>query len=370
MGLFHNNDGSTSNHTCPNVSVTDPAQVPLVGNLSFHHFIAIVSGACMTFSGLASFYLIFRHATHYSLPKEQRQVIRIIFVIPVFAVVSFLSIVFNDAAVYLKPIEDLYEAVALAGFFLLLCAFVQESDEERQRFIAMSGTTKQYLAATIGAFQFPVIMLVVLVVTEITEAMGTYCATSSKLYFAHIWLTIITLLSTTVAIMSIIRFYKALKPTIPQRKPLPKLIAFKGIVFLNFIQNAIFSFLTSSNDLKPTTKLTFKDLSVGIPNLILSLEMVIFALLFLYIYRTKEYYFKHGAAAVPLGHGGYQGGFLGIRAYGQALNIIDILRGIISVPRAFAERKNLGPGTLKVWTTSAQRRQYENVEITPEYHPE
>jgi hypothetical protein len=82
--------------------------------------------------------------------------------------------------------------------------------------------------------------------------------------------------------------------------------------------------------------------------------MVIFALLFLYIYRTKEYYFKHGAAAVPLGHGGYQGGFLGIRAYGQALNIIDILGGIISVPRAFAERKNLGPGTLKVWTTSAQ----------------
>lgn len=117
----------------------------------------------MAFSGLVSFYLIFRHATHYSLPKEQRQyvnppliriarlglimhrVIRIIFVIPVFAVVSFLSVAFNDAAVYLKPIEDLYEAFALAGFFLLLCAFVQESDEERQRFIAMSGTTNQYL---------------------------------------------------------------------------------------------------------------------------------------------------------------------------------------------------------------------------------
>jgi hypothetical protein len=82
--------------------------------------------------------------------------------------------------------------------------------------------------------------------------------------------------------------------------------------------------------------------------------MVIFALLFLYIYRTKEYYFKHGAAAVHLGHGGYQGGFLGIRAYGQALNIIDILGGIISVPRAFAERKNSRPGTLKVWNTSAQ----------------
>jgi hypothetical protein len=82
--------------------------------------------------------------------------------------------------------------------------------------------------------------------------------------------------------------------------------------------------------------------------------MAIFALLFLYIYRTKEYYFKHGASAVPLGHGGYQGGFMGIRAYGQALNIVDILRGIISVPRAFAEKRNAGLSPQKVRATGAQ----------------
>jgi hypothetical protein len=73
------------------------------------------------------------------------RVIRIIFTIPVFAIVAFISVAFNDAAIYLKPIEDLYEALALAGFFLLLCAFVQESDEERQTYFMTSGTTKQYL---------------------------------------------------------------------------------------------------------------------------------------------------------------------------------------------------------------------------------
>jgi Organic solute transporter Ostalpha len=172
--------------------------------------------------------------------------------------------------------------------------------------------------------------------------------------------------------MSIIRFYKALKSTISQRKPLSKLIAFKGIVFLNFIQNvcprcallelpfpsdlfqAVFSFLTSSNNLKPTSKLTFRDLSVGIPNLIISLEMVIFSVLFLYIYRTKEYYFKSGATAVALGHGGYQGGILGIRAYAQALNIVDILGEIVSVPRAFSEKRSSGTSTQKLWAAGAQ----------------
>jgi hypothetical protein len=120
------------------------------------------------------------------------------------------------------------------------------------------------------------------------------------------------------------------------------------------LSQAIFSFLNSSNDLKPTSKLTFKDLSVGIPNLLLSLEMVIFALAFLYTYRTKEYYYKHGASAVPLCHGGYQGGFLGIRAYGQALNIFDILGGIISIPRALEDKKNSDPGSQQAWNTGIQ----------------
>lgn len=173
--------------------------------------------------------------------------------------------------------------------------------------------------------------------------------------------------------IGIIRFYKALKPTISSRQPLPKLIAFKLIVFLNFLQSvcycfaivkfepnsnvlqAIFSFLSSSNDLKPTNKITFNDLSVGVPNLILSLEMVLFALAFFYVYRTKPYYFKSGANnAVPLGHGGYQGGFMGIRAYGQAVNFVDILGGMVSIPGAFIQNRNSGASNQKQWASGPQ----------------
>ncbi|KAG4439021.1 hypothetical protein IFR05_005485 [Cadophora sp. M221] len=339
MGLFHHDD-SKNNHTCPTPQYTDVEQISITGNLTFHQLIVIISGAPLASSCLVAFFLIFRHATHYSIPKEQKQVIRIVFMIPVFSACSFLSITFNDAALYINPIDDLYEAFALASFFLLLCTFVQEDDVERHAFFTTSGTTKHYTAATFGAFQFPLVMLILLVATEITEAVG---------------ITIITLLSTTVAIMSVLKFYKTLKPTINHRKPLPNLVAFKGIVFLNFIQNAIFSFLTSSNDLKPTKHYTFHDLSVGIPNLLLSLEMVIFSVLFLYIYRTREYCYKKGASAVPLGHGGYQGGLLEIKAYGQALNILDVLEGIASVPGAFSSRKSDAKNQ-EYWPANSQVR--------------
>jgi hypothetical protein len=64
--------------------------------------------------------------------------------VPVFSLVSFLSVAFYDTAIYIKPVEDLYEAIALASFFLLLCEFVQENEDDRQAFLASSGSIKQY----------------------------------------------------------------------------------------------------------------------------------------------------------------------------------------------------------------------------------
>jgi hypothetical protein len=74
-------------------------------------------------------------------------------------------------------------------------------------------------------------------------------------------------------------------------------------------------------------------MSIGIPNLIFSLEMVIFACVFSWSYGATEYKYHPGQenGVVPLGHGGYHGGFLGIKAYGQALNISDVIGGILGV---------------------------------------
>ena len=94
-------------------------------------------------------------------------------------------------------------------------------------------------------FQFPVVMVFVSLLTEITEATGSYCATSSKPYFAHIWVSIITALTTGAAVMSVLKFYKNLKTRVGQRKPMAKLIAFKAIVGLTWLQNVCTHFSTS-----------------------------------------------------------------------------------------------------------------------------
>ena len=94
------------------------------GSLTFHQLGLIISAATGLFATLLSFFLMFRHATHYSRPWEQRHIIRILFMIPIYSVVSFLSFYFYRHYVYYQVIRDCYDAFAIASFFSLLCNYI------------------------------------------------------------------------------------------------------------------------------------------------------------------------------------------------------------------------------------------------------
>lgn len=56
--------------------------------------------------------------------------------IPSYSLLSFLSIYFPRAAVYISPWLDTIQAFALGSFFLLMCEFISESPTERDVFFA------------------------------------------------------------------------------------------------------------------------------------------------------------------------------------------------------------------------------------------
>lgn len=51
-------------------------------------------------------------------------IIRVLFMVPIYSVVSFLSYYFYTRAVYFEVIRDCYEAFAIASFFSLLCSYI------------------------------------------------------------------------------------------------------------------------------------------------------------------------------------------------------------------------------------------------------
>lgn len=99
-------------------------ETPIWHGHTFHNLGLWLSAVFALVALVVSFLLIFMHASHYSRPHEQRHIIRILFMVPVYALVSFLSYYYYKHSIYFEVIRDCYEAFAIASFFSLLCAYI------------------------------------------------------------------------------------------------------------------------------------------------------------------------------------------------------------------------------------------------------
>ena len=366
MGIF------SGNHTCPLPSNEADLHIkaePIVGSLTFQHLAAIIAAGCTGITLFLSLWLIIKHLHRYTFPSQQRQIIRIIFTPVIFAVFSLLSIIFYDAAPYLTPITDLYEVFALAAIFILFSDYVTPDNTTSQRFSyfnSLPAPNARYQTKFITVFTNVVINIICFIAEEASLAAGTYCATSLKPYFANLWITIITNVSITVAVLAVLNLYKRLKP-IPdfsQHKPLLKLISFKLIVFLNFIQGIVFSVLTGQNLLHGSHKTTGKDLTIGIPALIVAVEQVFFAIFFHYSFRSREYHEdvlqKQGLQVRRKGT---------LAAALEAMNPMDVIMGIVtSIQLLLSGGFKQGTSSQTEKFAMRGRGRYTQVEGTS-YHP-
>jgi Organic solute transporter Ostalpha len=71
-------------------------------------------------------------------PGFLHSIIRIIFMVPIYSCVSFLSYAFYQHAIYYEVLRDCYEAFAIASFFALLCYYIApDLSKQKDHFRAM-----------------------------------------------------------------------------------------------------------------------------------------------------------------------------------------------------------------------------------------
>ena len=76
-----------------------------------------VAAVSTTISLIISTITVNRHLVHWSKPRTQGQIIRIVLVCPIYAVSSFLSLVVSkDVAFYVEMLRDLFEAFVIYTF--------------------------------------------------------------------------------------------------------------------------------------------------------------------------------------------------------------------------------------------------------------
>ncbi|KEF56161.1 uncharacterized protein A1O9_07742 [Exophiala aquamarina CBS 119918] len=261
-----------------------------------------LSGACTALSSISIFILMARHATHYSKPNEQSKILRICSLIPIYSILSLVTIAAPNSFVYLTPWLEFFEAWALGSFFLLLCEFVSPSTQFRDVFFAALEVPQRrrgkvqpqdglewFRKKWFAVFQYVIVAILIAIITAITQAANVYCLTSNKIHFAHIWCSIVVNISLVMAVLAVIQFYNALKRDLKHHKPLAKFLAFKLIILITFLQKIVFLILHSTNLLKESSKLTYADVNMGIETMLVCVEMVPFSIFFHYAYDVAAY---------------------------------------------------------------------------------
>ncbi|KIX95022.1 uncharacterized protein Z520_09332 [Fonsecaea multimorphosa CBS 102226] len=360
------------NSTDEDLSITE---TPIWDGHTFHTIGLWVAAIFTIIALIVSFFLIVMHATHYLKPWEQKHIIRILFMIPIYAAVSLLSFYYYRHSVYFEVIRDCYEAFAIASFFSLLCAYLAP-DLHQQKIYFRTITPKKWVwpmkyfqkctggpdkgwlrnpksgltwfnVVWVAIFQYCFIRVFFTIVSVITQAVNLYCLESLSPAFSHIWVMVFETISITAAMFCLIQFYIQIKDDIRQHKPLLKITAIKLVIFLSFWQTIVISVLTSAGFIKATKHIQTPDIKVGIPALLLCIEMAFFSIFHIWSFSWKPYVIgsKEQMSETVAGEGSsrasYKGGFVGERAIFDAFNGMDMLRATGRSARwLFKGRKN------------------------------
>ncbi|EHK23051.1 uncharacterized protein TRIVIDRAFT_15868, partial [Trichoderma virens Gv29-8] len=266
-----------------------------------HTLLKILSGVFLALTLLNTTFHITRHLGRYTVPCQQRQIIRIILVPTVFAIFSFLSVLSYDASIYLRPLAEIYESIGIPAIFMLYIYYIYpdnhswreildqfEAQDKRGDFIA--GTNLAWFKRTcVSVFQYPLSKTISSIVEIATQGAGVYCINSLEPRYAHLWCEIINIAAIVLAVPHIVRFERRMKEHIDTKhQPVAKLWTFKGFVFLQFVQLILFGLLNGQT-FNPTAYVTFDDLYYGIPATITCIEAWIFTGVFIWSFSSTEY---------------------------------------------------------------------------------
>ncbi|TKA66260.1 hypothetical protein B0A55_08419 [Friedmanniomyces simplex] len=287
------------------------------------------AAACTVTTIAIALSLITLHLRRYRAPKEQRQIVRIVFCVIVYAVVAFFEVFSYEAAQYVDPLGDLYEAFGLCALYLLFLQYAAPSgtfnDDIFSAVRAAEETTISFDWVRVGyifVFQYPIVETLCVIVIESTEAAGRYCTNSLDPWFGHFWVEIMQSIGIGACVFAIIRFRGNMKQRMKVRRGLAKLVCFKVIVFIRFMQAWVFSLLLQYKVIKPSATFSYNDILWGVPGLATCAEMALFSLGFWYAFSSTEYGSNVKPRDPPLSLG---------KAILDAMNPWDLISGIARI---------------------------------------
>lgn len=250
---------------------------------------------------------IYMHLKFSTMPSEQRYIVRILFIVPMFAFDSWLSLLYVDKGlyVYFDSIKDWYEAFVIYNFMSLCYEYLGGEgnimSELRGKPIRTNwyyGTcclgNKSYTIEFLrfckqATLQFCLVKPLMSILTLFLMSTGRYKDGDWSLNNSYIYITMIYNISVSLALYGLYLFYQATKGLLSPYEPVWKFLTVKSIIFLSFWQGCLFAILQKLGYLKPLPEVSAGATAAGYQSFFISIEMFFAAIAFRYAFPYEIY---------------------------------------------------------------------------------
>ncbi|KAF8476290.1 DUF300-domain-containing protein [Russula ochroleuca] len=302
--------------TCPsdNYQAVDQSHFWSGGSLHWdaHRVGWAVAGACTVVTVIISAISVLQHCRNYTKPAQQRQIIRILYMPPVYAIISFFSFRFFRSYTYYSLAETVYEAITISAFLLLLVEYVASTATGHSAEGALARKDKKplpiplcfwryrpskaYFMYTLkwSVMQYVLIRPIVTVVGMICQAYNVLCVSESfNARFADVYLEAIDFISISIALYGLILFYGLTKEELAGNRPLAKFLSIKLIVMFTFYQSFVFNAM-KNRVLHGSQFWTSTNVADGLTAFTTCIEMIFFSLFMMWSFSWMPYHVQPG----------------------------------------------------------------------------
>jgi hypothetical protein len=271
-------------------------------------------------------YGIVMHLSNYNEPLVQCYVVRILWMVPIYSMESWLCLRFHKYAIYIETLRDVYESYVLYCFLQFLIQVLGGEDElinllrtkSPTRGVHMWGlqwcgakpwlmgqplsrnsatggvtwTSPFFVKCKFGVLQYVLLKFTSSILIMVLELYDVYKEGDFTPTGGYLYICILTNVSQCWALYCLIFFYYATKNELGPIRPVGKFLSVKALVFFTWWQSVAISLLYQM-DMIPhyhaKEEWTSEDVAKGLQDYLICIEMFLAAIVHVFVFPHTDY---------------------------------------------------------------------------------
>ncbi|KAI9339204.1 organic solute transporter Ostalpha-domain-containing protein [Zopfochytrium polystomum] len=263
-----------------------------------------LSGFLALFAIVTSSSLICLHLGNWTKPALQRHIVRILFMVPSYAVCAFISYRFPSASIFINLYRDCYEGFAVYSFFNLCLLYLGHTWEAQRQ--SMRGSRRRYpppmcclfydpknpnflVFCKLGIIQLVLVRIFTSSFTVILEMKGLYCPQSMNPRYGHFWAVLLNSVGMGLSMFTLLTFYLAVHENLPGGRPVYQFLSIKYVLFISYAQTIVLQLLVSTGRIHGDDNWTVAEVVNAVSSSLTCLEMAIASLLHVVAFPYTEF---------------------------------------------------------------------------------